>query len=94
MVNASAVRVPAPSLLTLDEAAAYIGRSPKGLRGLRERRTGPPGFRVGGRVMYRVAALDAWLAEHEALDSRSNPALDPTRRAPEPRRPHRQPVHA
>ncbi|MFI2610649.1 helix-turn-helix transcriptional regulator [Kitasatospora sp. NPDC018619] len=82
-------------LLTLEEAAAYIGRSTKGLRGLRERRSGPPGFRAGGRVMFRLAALDAWLAEQEANDSRSNLALDPTRKAPEPRRAkRRQPLAA
>ncbi|MGA5819697.1 helix-turn-helix transcriptional regulator [Kitasatospora sp. NPDC094028] len=86
---------PERHLLTLEEAAAYIGRSTKGLRGLRERRSGPPGFRAGGRVMYRLTALDDWLAEQEAQDSRSNPALDPTRQAPEPRRPRRrQPLAA
>ncbi|MGV9271480.1 helix-turn-helix domain-containing protein [Kitasatospora sp. NPDC003701] len=82
-------------ILTLEEAAAYIGRSVKGLRGLRERRSGPPGFRAGGRVMYRITALDAWLADHEARDSRSNPALDPTRQAPEALRARRhQPLAA
>ncbi|MFJ8474234.1 helix-turn-helix domain-containing protein [Kitasatospora sp. NPDC094011] len=78
-------------LLTLEEAAAYIGRSTKGLRGLRERRTGPPGFRAGGRVMFRRTVLDEWLASEEAKDSRSNLALDPTRQAPEPRRAKRRP---
>ncbi|MCG6499420.1 helix-turn-helix domain-containing protein [Kitasatospora sp. A2-31] len=85
---ANAVQEPATMspLLTLEEAAAYIGRTPKGLRRLRERRSGPPGFRVEGRVMYRLTALNDYLAACEARDSRSNPALDPTRRAPEPRR--------
>ncbi|MGW6913751.1 helix-turn-helix domain-containing protein [Kitasatospora sp. NPDC054939] len=82
-------------VLTLDEAAAYIGRTPKGLRGLRHRRTAPPGFRAGGRVLFRIEALDAWLDEHESQDSRSNRGLDPTLRAPEPRRaPRRQPAAA
>lgn len=89
-----AMQVPAPSVLTLEQAAAYIGRTPKALRGLRERRSGPAGFRAGGRVMYRIAALDRWLDEHEAQDSRSNPELDPTRRAPEPRRAKTRPQKA
>lgn len=90
-----AMQVPVPPVLTLEQAAAYIGRTPKALRGLRERRSGPAGFRAGGRVLYRLAELDRWLAEHEALDSRSNPALDPTRQAPEPRRAvRRQPIAA
>ncbi|GAA1164418.1 helix-turn-helix domain-containing protein [Kitasatospora gansuensis] len=77
---------PLSPVLSLEEAAAYIRRTPKALRCLRERRTAPAGFRTGGRVMFRRAELDDWLAKHEAQDSRTNPALDPTRVAPEPRR--------
>ncbi|KDN86767.1 helix-turn-helix domain-containing protein [Kitasatospora cheerisanensis] len=90
-----ALQVPMPPVLRLDQAAAYIGRTEKALRGLRERRRGPAGFRADGRVMYRIEELDRWLAEHEARDSRSNPELDPTRQAPEPRRAkRRQPLAA
>ncbi|MFD5916216.1 helix-turn-helix transcriptional regulator [Kitasatospora sp. NPDC058201] len=82
-------------LLPHDKAAAYIGRTARALYCLNDRRMGPPSFRVGGRRMYRLAGLDAWLAEHEARDSRSNPELDPTRQAREPRRPRqRQPLAA
>jgi len=73
-------------VMTLAEAARYVRRSPKALYSLRERRAGPPSFRLAGRIYYRRAALDAWLAEGEARDSRSNPELDPTRRPPERRR--------
>jgi hypothetical protein len=73
-------------VLNLFEAAEYVRRTPKALRSLRERRGGPDSFRAGGRVMYRIAALDAWLAANEAADSRSNRDLDPTQRAAEPRR--------
>ncbi|WP_224273965.1 helix-turn-helix domain-containing protein [Streptomyces sp. LS1784] len=82
-------------LLPHDQAAAYIGRTPKALYCLNDRRMGPPSFRLGGRRMYRIVALNEWLAAHEALDSRSNPELDPTRQAPEPRRAkRRQPLAA
>ncbi|MFI6443781.1 helix-turn-helix domain-containing protein [Kitasatospora sp. NPDC050543] len=75
-----------PALLTVGEAADYIRRTPKAMYRLRARRVGPPSFKTGHRVMYRLSALDAWLAAQEAADSRSNPALDPTRVAPEPSR--------
>jgi hypothetical protein len=76
-------------VLTLSEAADYVRRTPKAMYNLRDRRVGPPSFRQGGRVYYRLDALDAWLAEGEQSDSRSNPVLDPTRRAPQPRRARR-----
>ncbi|MEV7599902.1 helix-turn-helix domain-containing protein [Kitasatospora sp. NPDC089797] len=79
--------------LSHKEAAAYIKRTPRALYCLNDRRQGPPSFRLGGRRMYRLVALKAWLREHEAADSRSNLALDPTRQAPEPRRAKRwQPI--
>jgi hypothetical protein len=73
-------------VLNLIEAAEYVRRTPKAMRKLREYRRGPASFKAGGRVMYRVAELDAWLATEEASDSRSNRALDPTRHAATPRR--------
>ncbi|MFI1619970.1 hypothetical protein ACH4VT_23835 [Streptomyces lydicus] len=50
---------------------------------------GPPSFRMGpgGRVMYRRDLLDAWLAEQQEADSRSNPALSPMNRTPQRRSP-------
>ncbi|MEV8323989.1 helix-turn-helix domain-containing protein [Kitasatospora sp. NPDC056731] len=73
-------------VLTLAEAAVYVRRTPKAMYGLRDRRSGPSSFRLAGRVYYRRTALDAWLAEGEAGDSRSNLKLDPTRKSPELRR--------
>ncbi|MFD4910084.1 helix-turn-helix domain-containing protein [Kitasatospora purpeofusca] len=73
--------------MTLAEAAVYLRRTPKAMYNLRGRRSGPPSFRLAGRVYYRRTALDAWLAKGEAHDSRSNLKLDPTRQPPEPRRP-------
>ncbi|MEV7777840.1 helix-turn-helix domain-containing protein [Kitasatospora sp. NPDC088351] len=73
--------------MTLAEAAVYVRRTPKAMYNLRDRRSGPPSFRLAGRVYYRRTALDAWLAEGEANDSRSNLELDPTRQPHEPRRP-------
>ncbi|MEV4555760.1 helix-turn-helix domain-containing protein [Kitasatospora sp. NPDC049285] len=78
MRNKSEVAVE-PAFLNLQAAAKYMGVSVNTLYIWRHRRQGPPSFRMGpgGRVVYRRELLDAWLAEQEKADSRSNPALDP-----------------
>jgi excisionase family DNA binding protein len=52
-----------PHLLTLAEAAAYLGVQVKTLYEWRRLRKGPPSIAVGRLVKYRAADLDAWLAE-------------------------------
>ncbi|WP_326692370.1 MULTISPECIES: helix-turn-helix domain-containing protein [unclassified Streptomyces] len=77
--------VPVVAFLNVKRAASYLGISENTLYVWRHRRVGPPSFRMGGRVMYRVTALDEWIARQEDADSRSNPLLDPLRRGPGPR---------
>jgi len=67
----------ATCFLTLPKAANYLGISANTLYVWRHRRQGPPSFRMGGRVMYRISALDEWVKEQESADSRSNPDLNP-----------------
>ncbi|WP_244502287.1 helix-turn-helix domain-containing protein [Streptomyces oceani] len=66
-------------------AAEYLDISPNTLYVWRHRRQGPPSFRMGGRVMYRISALDDWVAAQEMADSRSNPALNPLVKRPQRR---------
>jgi hypothetical protein len=66
-----------PGCIWLIDAADYLGYEVNTLRKWRLKKIGPPSFKVGGKVAYRVAALNAWLAEQEASDPHSNPALDP-----------------
>ena len=73
------------AFLTLPQAAVYLGLSSNTLYVWRHRRQGPPSFRMGRRVMYRIAALDEWVRTQEQSDSRSNPSLDPILRKPQPR---------
>jgi predicted DNA-binding transcriptional regulator AlpA len=42
-------------LLTLDEVAQMLRRSPSQLRWMRHKGTGPTGAKIAGRVMYREA---------------------------------------
>ncbi|WIB16296.1 helix-turn-helix domain-containing protein [Curtobacterium sp. MCPF17_050] len=55
-----------PHLLTLAEAADYLGVKTKTLYEWRRLRKGPPATLVGRLVKYRAVDLDAWLAESRA----------------------------
>ncbi|MEU8782569.1 helix-turn-helix domain-containing protein [Streptomyces sp. NPDC048637] len=70
------------AFLKLTKAAEYLGISPNTLYVWRHRRQGPPSFRMGGRVMYRISALDEWIIAQEQADSRSNAALNPLSQKP------------
>ncbi|MEX3210641.1 helix-turn-helix transcriptional regulator [Streptomyces acidiscabies] len=82
---AQPTRVPEAAFLNLPKAAEYLGISPNTLYVWRHRRQGPPSFRMGRRVMYRISALDAWVRAQEQADSRSNPALNPLAQKPKRR---------
>lgn len=51
------------------EAADYIRMPEKTLYQHNSRGTGPRRIRVGRRVLYRKADLDAWLESHEVESS-------------------------
>ncbi len=84
MSSSTITSSPCPAaFLTLPQAAAYLGLSANTLYVWRHRRQGPPSFLMGRRVMYRITAIDAWVADQEKADSRSNPSLNPLNRRPE-----------
>lgn len=76
---------PAPAFLNVDQAATYLGISANTLYVWRHRRQGPPSFRMGARVMYRITALDGWVEQQEQSDSRSNTDRSPLNRSVERR---------
>jgi hypothetical protein len=63
---------PAPVNLSESDAAARLATTVRSLQRLRKHGKAPPHARVGGRVVYPIAALDAWLAAR----------LEPAREAP------------
>lgn len=73
------------AFLNLPKAAEYLGISPNTLYVWRHRRQGPPSFRMGRRVMYRITTLDAWVRAQEQADSRSNLTLSPLAQKPQRR---------
>lgn len=69
----SGMHRPAPdaALLDTEQAATYLGKSPKTLIDWRWRKleSTPPWIKVGGAVRYRRSDLDLW------LDSQTHNAL-------------------
>lgn len=61
-------------LLSTAEAAERLGVVEGTLRKWRHLNTGPASFRVGGRVKYRAAAVDAWLTAQEKATKRGDAA--------------------
>lgn len=53
------------TLLTTDEVAERLGLATGTLRNWRTRKTGPAFIRVGGRIRYREAVVEAWLTAQE-----------------------------
>ena len=55
-----------PAVLGNADAARYLGLSPHWLNQLRSRGSSdqPRYHKVGKRVLYRIADLDDWLAQH------------------------------
>lgn len=51
----------APEYLTARQVTQLTGFSPKALESMRARREGPPYFKVGNSVRYRVADVRAWI---------------------------------
>jgi len=56
------------TLLTLEQAAAQLHRSPDTLRYWRKNGTGPRSFRMGRRVMYAQEDIDAFVAAAREAD--------------------------
>ncbi len=52
---------PAIELLTLDEAAEMLRKTPAQMRWLRYKGEGPQSALIGGRVMYRLADIRAYI---------------------------------
>lgn len=55
---------PAPALVDTVTAAAYIGVGPRFLQLARISGTGPRYAKLGQRVVYRLADLDAYVEAH------------------------------
>jgi predicted DNA-binding transcriptional regulator AlpA len=48
-------------LLTLEEVAEILRKTPAQLRWMRHNQSGPPSAKIGGRIMYREKDLLDWI---------------------------------
>ena len=69
------------SILTVDQAAAYLAIPKATLYTWRTRRVGfgPRAVKIGGCLRYRRADLDAWVAEHLEPSEPTVAAAEPTK---------------
>ena len=59
-------RQPVPhGYLTSDQASRSLGISKRTLHRWGRQRKGPPRIKIGRNVLYRQAALEAWLLQNE-----------------------------
>lgn len=56
-------------LLTLEEAAVLLRKSPAQMRWMRHNGSGPKSAKIGGRVMYRREDIEKYIADAFAADS-------------------------
>jgi len=49
------------------QAAKFLNLKPQTLMNWRHRRCGPPYHRLGGRIIYDLADLEAYLARHRIV---------------------------
>lgn len=56
-------------LLTIEQVAELLGLAKRTLINWRSAGRGPTAFRLGRALRYRRSAVDAWVAEQEALDA-------------------------
>ncbi len=50
-------------LLTVSDLAAYLGVPVATLYGWRHHRQGPPGFKAGRHLRYRMSDVERWITE-------------------------------
>ena len=70
----------APQFLKTPDAAARLGLSPRTLEKHRCYGTGPNFHKLGGRVVYTIADLQAWIDEGERRVT--TPRVPPSRHGP------------
>lgn len=86
-------RPPGPYLNT-EELADRWRRTPNAIRILRHRRRAPKGYLDGGKLLFPLADVEAFEAARQAVDSRFNTALDPTKKPIEARSSRRRAAEA
>lgn len=62
-------------VLSLSELCAQLQVSVQTISDLRSQGRGPPGFRVGRELRFRVSEIDAWLTRLEAEDDQSRRSI-------------------
>lgn len=65
-----------PQAVDIVEAAKRLGLPVRTLRFRREHDLAPPSYRLGNRIFYDIADLDAWVASQKRETLRGGKAVD------------------
>ncbi|MHD0306044.1 helix-turn-helix transcriptional regulator [Rhodococcus qingshengii] len=65
----TAGRVNVANRLTIDQAADYVGQAKQTLYQWRGRGVGPQSYKLGSRIYYDLADLDAYVEKQKVLTS-------------------------
>lgn len=52
-------------LMTIQEAADYLRVKPATMRKWAREETGPPQYRAGGIILYRLSEIDKWVTDNQ-----------------------------
>jgi hypothetical protein len=72
--------LPDGTYLTVDQLADRWHTTPNAIYLRRHKRTAPPGYMEGKRILFPLADVEAHERQKQAADSRFNTALDPTKK--------------
>jgi excisionase family DNA binding protein len=64
-----------PQLLSIRQLAEYLGCPTSTVYAWRSRGEGPPGFRLGKAVRFKVDDVDHWISEQAARGADPKPAV-------------------
>lgn len=80
-------------LLTIEDLAELLHTTPRGIRIRRHRgRSLPPALRLGGRLLWRISDVAAWLeaeARRQGIETTAAPVQPSAPEFPQPRSPGR-----
>lgn len=72
MINTREITVTPDGRVTFEDAARYLGFSPKTLEQWRSRCYGPPAYKIGGKLFYKLCELEHFVGQEVAASTVTN----------------------
>jgi hypothetical protein len=72
VINIEEITVTPDGRVTFDDAARYLGFSPKTLEQWKARCYGPAAYKIGGKVFYKLLELEEFVGQEVAASTVAN----------------------